>query len=376
MFEHIKKAREIVKNIRDVSDKTAYKYIQRYNKIKNDGITANTSNSFYNARAAFTYGASIELSKLLTLRDKSHRANDVVEFEKCDTEIKDILKKMSIFLEDKRSLSANLEKIEAHQKLKKTGFVEGDIATWKTHKQANNITAKKCSKRNHVKHWQDEFDNIFLNEIDQKYKSWLALMMIAGVRPDELNKNAVSFRREGDVLAIQVMCSKQVKGKKRQEWRLIRIQHDASNPALDFIFKLSTQKARLPSRPDLKDPVKAMRKALAAISKRLKPSVPALSAYVYRHAFAANLKASGLNPVVIAEALGHTNTKTQTYYGNRKNGKSSVKIDTDASYDINDNRQDYTPPAPAEISTNVDSQPSEPVSSSPYYISISSGPGW
>jgi integrase len=388
MFEHITKAREIVKNIRDVSEKTAYKYIQRYNKIKNDGITANTSNSFYNARAAFTYGASIELSKLLTLRDKSYRANDVVEFDKCDTEIKDIIKKIDAFHKDKGSLSANLEKVKTHQALKKAGLADGDIATWTTHKQDNNITVQKHSKRNDVKFWQDEFDNIFLNEIDQKYKQWLAMMMIAGVRPDELDKNNVWFRREGNVLAIQIECSKQKPGEIRQKFRTIRIEHDPENLALDFIFKLSSEKAAQPDRPGVKNPVQAMRKVLSNIGNRLKPSAPNLSPYIYRHAFAANLKASGMSPVMIANALGHINTKTQGYYGNSKNGKSNVKVDAEATYNVNDNHHDYTPAAPevSKVSTNVQNERPEPAKGlrsgpaaplkSNYQISSDSGPGW
>lgn len=386
MNAHIIKAREIVRQIKDVSDKTAYKYIQRYNKIKNNDIIANTSNSFYNARAAFLYGARLELKALLTLRDKNVRVNNVTEVEKCDSQIKDIINKMSVFLDDKRSVSKNLEKVKTHQAAVKTGLAEKAV-TWSSHKQDNNITVKKHSKRNDVKYWQDEFDNIFLNEIDEKYKDWLALMMLSGVRPDELDKNNISFRREDDVLAIQIMCSKQVKGKKRQEWRQIRIQYDASNVALAHLYKRSKDVPRNPKRPDCKNPAKAIVKALERISKRLKPKAPALTPYVYRHAFAANMKAAGIDVSTIAMALGHTNTKTQSYYGNKKNGKSVIKITSAASHDVNDNRHDYTPAAPqTTVSTNVDSQPPQPPArsvapqvsqpSSPYKFSFDDGPGW
>jgi integrase len=57
-------------------------------------------------------------------------------------------------------------------------------------------------------------------------------------------------------------------------------------------------------------------------SQRIRPRIGGkVSAYSLRHQFAANMKASGMDPIDIARALGHLSIKSQGRYGSKQQGQ-------------------------------------------------------
>ena len=57
----------------------------------------------------------------------------------------------------------------------------------------------------------------------------------------------------------------------------------------------------------------------------LGPKAPVMSGYVYRHAFACDMKADKATRDEIAAALGHAVTKTQAHYGRAAGGTKGAR---------------------------------------------------
>ena len=69
------------------------------------------------------------------------------------------------------------------------------------------------------------------------------------------------------------------------------------------------------------------------------PKAERLSGYVYRHAFASDMKADGASKETIAKALGHAVTKTQDAYGRALGGTAGRRlVSVSAAREVSDAR--------------------------------------
>ena len=99
--------------------------------------------------------------------------------------------------------------------------------------------------------------------------------------------------------------------------------------------------------------------ALARAGAQVLPGDHRLSGYVYRHAFASDLKADGASREQLAQALGHAVTKTQDAYGRAIGGAAGRRlVSVSAAREVratHDTR--YTNPAPQIAPQAMPAQP-------------------
>ena len=215
------------------------------------------------------------------------------------------------------------------------------------------------------------------NSIARKYPDWRALVWarlvavkspwldhaaiaaLTGARPDELRTAQV--RRTATGIEIGITGAK-VSDTKGQPWRLFALRDDGSDE-YRHIAAMASKAWRPVGLPDgVTDYPDAFSAALARAGAQVLPGADRLSGYVYRHAFASDLKADGATKEQIAQALGHAVTKTQDAYGRAIGGKAGRRLlavsaarEVRATHDTR-----YTNPTPAPTYADVPAAPAQP----------------
>ena len=201
------------------------------------------------------------------------------------------------------------------------------------------------------------------NSIARKYPDWRALVWsrlvavkspwldhaaiaaLTGARPDELR--TAHIRKTASGIEIGITGAK-VSDMKGQPWRLFVLRDDGSDE-YRHIAAMASKSWKQVGLPDgVTDYPDAFSAALARAGAQVLPGAERLSGYVYRHAFASDLKADGASKEQIAQALGHAVTKTQDAYGRAVGGKAGRRLlavsaarEVRATHDTR-----YTNPAP------------------------------
>ena len=215
------------------------------------------------------------------------------------------------------------------------------------------------------------------NSIARKYPDWRALVWarlvavkspwldhaaiaaLTGARPDELRTAQV--RRTATGIEIGITGAK-VSDTKGQPWRLFALRDDGSDE-YRHIAAMASKAWKPVGLPDgVTDYPDAFSAALARAGAQVLPGAERLSGYVYRHAFASDLKADGATKEQIAQALGHAVTKTQDAYGRAIGGKAGRRLlavsaarEVRATHDTR-----YTNPTPAPTHADMPAAPAQP----------------
>ena len=152
----------------------------------------------------------------------------------------------------------------------------------------------------------------------EKYRMADVVLAVTGVRPIELSWG-VAVRRRGPVVAMKIMGGK-VRATAGQPWRVLFIP--AEQLPTWFLDAIGTV-PRIVSAP-----ANAMRAYLGRLSNKVfEPrkdgSVPILSAYMFRHALATDMRAAGWGSEEVAGVLGERSARTSRWYGLRKRGSKS-----------------------------------------------------
>ena len=234
------------------------------------------------------------------------------------------------------------------------------------------------------------------NSIARKYPDWRALVWarlvavkspwldhaaiaaLTGARPDELRTAQV--RRTATGIEIGITGAK-VSDTKGQPWRLFALRDDGSDE-YRHMAAMASKTWRPVSLPDgVTDYPDAFSAALARAGAQVLPGADRLSGYVYRHAFASDLKADGATKEQIAQALGHAVTKTQDAYGRAIGGKAGRRLlavsaarEVRATHDTR-----YTNPTPAPTHADVHAAPSQPWADDGFVMQDAptwQSPGW
>ena len=215
------------------------------------------------------------------------------------------------------------------------------------------------------------------NSIARKYPDWRALVWarlvavkspwldhaaiaaLTGARPDELRTAQVRRTATGIEIGITGVKVSDTKG---QPWRLFALRDDGSDE-YRHIAAMASKAWRPVGLPDgVTDYPDAFSAALARAGAQVLPGAERLSGYVYRHAFASDLKADGASREQIAQALGHAVTRTQDAYGRAIGGKAGRRLLTvSAAREVkatHDTR--YTNPTPAPTHADVPAAPAQP----------------
>ena len=201
------------------------------------------------------------------------------------------------------------------------------------------------------------------NSIARKYPDWRALVWsrlvavkspwldhaaiaaLTGARPDELR--TAQIRKTASGIEIGITGAK-VSDTKGQPWRLFSLRDDGSDEYVHIQAMASKNWKQVGLPSGVTDYPDAFSAALARAGAQVLPGAERLSGYVYRHAFASDLKADGASKEQIAQALGHAVTKTQDAYGRAIGGKAGRRsLSVSAAREVratHDTR--YTNPAP------------------------------
>ena len=198
-----------------------------------------------------------------------------------------------------------------------------------THKecmQRSHAAAKKSrSKKDDLQYldgqWRDRFMHYIQNS--QTYKHASVLLRHCGMRPEELEKGVqVELKKHKVVVGIEGAKVRETAG---QPWRLLIL--DARQLPAWFIHDVSAHKF-------MKVQVKKdnFRKYLNGLTERVlqgavrndKTKV-SLSAYLFRHQLATDLRENGWSSEEMAAVLGESVAETTRHYGIRLRGSKSPK---------------------------------------------------
>lgn len=198
-------------------------------------------------------------------------------------------------------------------------------ATPETEAQITRETAK-LKAANAINRRVPAWREVIWSRLEKVKSPWLdhtAVASLSGARPEELQ--TATFHRVGNALCITINGAK-VSDTKGQPWRKLVIKNDGSSEFQHLFAKAGATPTALTLPPDVQDYPDAFSAALARAGKQVFPaSCPRMSGYVYRHAFAADLKADKLPRIQIAAALGHAVTKTQDTYGRATGGRAGAR---------------------------------------------------
>jgi hypothetical protein len=152
-----------------------------------------------------------------------------------------------------------------------------------------------------------------------KYRDACAVAVLFGLRPAELSKGVELRLKDGKLTAriLGAKCkdaaeTKELKGR-GQKWREITLPASGGDVAPSAYAHLM-ELARLNAKVSCDGP--AFGDAFGAASAvEFKGMKHPPSAYACRHAFSADARASGIAPEVLAKAMGHQATGSQSHYG-------------------------------------------------------------
>ena len=188
----------------------------------------------------------------------------------------------------------------------------------------NRATKSKQSKRYSLSklapNWR-EF--IFASIKSTRLKLALAVISATGCRPSEIEKG-VAVRLRDEVLSVGIQGAKVDTNTGRgQPLRLLEIDNDT--PWGAFLLEQVTQTEA--KGIVVKYDAEGLSQRLREKSKELWPRRKTLvSGYCYRHFVGKSLKESGVNPQMIASALGHASDYSQHVYGRAGCGKKTAGL--------------------------------------------------
>ena len=156
---------------------------------------------------------------------------------------------------------------------------------------------------------------------------WLdhtAVAAMTGARPEELRSARFRLNPQGDI-EIGIAGAK-VTDKNGQPWRLFTLRDDGTQEFAHLHAKAAASWRVVDLPSGVTDYPDAFSAALSRAGAQVLPKTARLSGYVYRHAFASDLKADGFTREQIAACLGHAATKTQDAYGRAIGGAAGRRL--------------------------------------------------
>lgn len=200
-------------------------------------------------------------------------------------------------------------------------------------KEAGKASNAKLKASNGIARKFPEWRPLVWNQLVKVRSPWVdcaAVSALTGARPDEVLR--AHWRRVGNEIEIGIDGAK-VSNVKGQPWRWFKLRDDGS---AEFAHALAhAPEEKWTEVRTGKGTPNAYSMALAGAGKQVLPGAPRMSAYVYRHSIASDMKADGMSMEQIAQALGHAVTKTQDAYGRAIGGKAGRRsFSVDAAREV------------------------------------------
>lgn len=311
-FELIKRARALIVGVNaSASEATMRQYSSAYSRMRARQLTpekmANTSRSFYYYRAAWVSHFSSAIRTTLNAADRAQRDGDPLSWQ---TEVESIL-----------PLLEELERYRPDPERENLG--RGWVGGWSVEAEKRDRAGLKIashSKRPRLRglpqNWRQQmFEGL---REKSKYRDVVAVLSATGARPAEF-ATGIEVTLEGpDLLRFRIKGAKTSEGKYGQAERAFSV--NADRPELRHLQTRTREndgKLLVTASPG------ALSDKVRQLSMKVFPSLKSeISAYVFRHQTAADLKASGLSDADVSAALGHSVDETKGAYGAAQSARS------------------------------------------------------
>lgn len=348
--DDIAKANEIRKNARaylaqlaykpssrvktlDLYGRTAHRLIAAYNAVPAPRPTftdwlplyAGSKNSFYAYRAAVIFNEWRKAQKALAKMDEAHQKQDRRGF--CDAAA--TLSKAQFQLarlspdQGKKQIKAVLA---GSSSAKKSPYDVAHAGEPKKRLKSKRSTLSKAPVD-----WREKLFGAMVAG-DSQHTAAVAVLSLVGCRPAEL-ATGVQVERYKDPLSDRLGLKLTITNAKFAKGTRVLLSLDDTRPEFHRLAKLAASGPVIISEPV----PRRLSDAVRHYSNQVWPRVRwTLSPYSFRHAFAADFKASvtkrhnagasAVNTVQVAAAMGHGSTVSQTAYGTRHQAKSTREI--------------------------------------------------
>ena len=305
-FILVRRVREAIRGVGEqVQETTATEYRQIFERMAGSGTLpehASSRSDYYRRRAALVYFTAVQARGVMRVRDKA--AYGSTAWQAAVNELTRIDKVLGRYPPDPDRQHAE------------NG---GHCITWRDVAVCRQgEPCKRRSKRIGIgallrrEGWRDKL----FEHIDPRYKDALAVAILTGARPCEIERG-ITIRRHQAGLEITIGGAK-VGRDRGQPVRTLLVSSDcAAISHLEAMLdgdncKVSTNAKRFSD-------------AVAQASERAWPRMRLrVTPYTLRHAVASSLKAAHVDPVGIAEALGHRATRSAQVYGQSCHGQRSL----------------------------------------------------
>lgn len=277
-----------------------------------------SANTFYRYRAALRFDACQRAIASLRAYEKARKSKDDPAKKAAYRVMLEAASDLMMYPKDAQPGIPNSThvKLGMADEKPKSGFKKDN---------AKGVTSRDTSKlkaANQIQKTEGWRALIFARLVHVK-SPWLTLAAVSsltGARPSELG--GIQIERRNGALVFRINGAK-VSNTAGQPWREITVKD--TGPEFLHLWAL-TDKPYVVTVPPVRDYPDAYSVALARAGAQVLPKKTArMSAYVYRHALASDLKADGFTPEQISATLGHAVSKTANYYGRAIGGKTGVR---------------------------------------------------
>lgn len=313
----------------DVSDKTAVDYLKKAARLNTARPQAgeppdlnaltNKASTFFAYRAALRYDACQRATSSLRAYEKARKAKDEPAKKAAYRVMLEAAADLKMYPRDAQPGIPNSKHVALglSDEKQKSAFKK-DSAKGVTDRETSKLKAANGIQK--IDDWRSKiFDRLV--HVKSPWLTLAAVGALTGARPEELD--GVTIERTKDGGLVFVIKGAKVSDTKGQPWRRITVKDSGKEFAHLWALAEKTFTVTVPPVRDYPD---AYSVALARAGAFVFPKrAPRMSAYVYRHALASDLKADGFAAEQISATLGHSVTKTASYYGRAIGGKTGVR---------------------------------------------------
>jgi integrase len=309
-FEVVRRARALIREAHSAtSESTREQYRKGFQRMAGRGLLpetiAGTSRSYFFYRAAYAHHFSELIREDLRSADRDYKAGNEKQFLEAVARLENHVTNLSPYAPDPNGTHLDRGLVSKWsvevERRAKTGF-----------KQVSN--SKRGRLRGLPADWRER---MFEAAARSKYRAAVAVLALTGARPAEMQSGIAVSINGAEHLVFKINGVKTHGGKYGQETRSLVVA--PSSPDGAFLLSLVRARGDQVIQADAGALSDFVRRLSLKVFPRLKERV---SCYVYRHQLSADLKNSGVPPLEISTALGHSVDATKRFYGAAQSGRA------------------------------------------------------
>jgi hypothetical protein len=315
-FESIKHARSLIQGVNaQLSAASKKQYESAFQRMQSSGLApekmANTANSFYFYRAALVQHHASQIRTILNAADMAARSKNEDQWFNQINQLQEHINVLNKYRPDPKG-----ERI--------TRGLVGDWAVEAEKRQRAGQKISTHSKRVRLRGLPADWRTQMFHGlgVKSKYQLPLAVLSATGARPAELELGVkVALAVDGQ-LVFTIQGVKTHGGKYGQAVRVLTVRPDTRETQF-----LVEQVKAAGTEITVSAKAGALSDRVRLLSSKVFPKLAkSVSAYVFRHQMAADLKASGMPAADVSAALGHSVEETKRFYGAAQSARSDSGV--------------------------------------------------